>query len=279
MKKLWQKGRSIWKEFSAITPSTHASSISYYTFLSLVPLLVICISLVSITGIDEETIIAFFKQFIPDVFYDLLEAIIDDAYKQSGIAFSLSSITLLWSASKGARALRVGLNAAYAKKEERSAPQLVAISFAAILVLGVLIAALLYLVFGDSILQFLISLIPNLQDHDDVMSFLYFVIIFVAAIFAIAACYAFLPVGKRRLLTQLPGAICATIACGLLSFGFKIYVENFSNYTVVYGSIATVAMLLFWMYLTFYILLVGGFINYYLQKIGQQDVAASPTYP
>lgn len=263
---LWHKGRSLWKEFSAIAPSTHASSISYYTFLSLVPALAICISLVSITGVNEEVVLTFFKQFIPEILYELVESLVDDAYQQSGIAFSLSSITLLWSASKGARALRVGLNAAYAEKEERSMLQLVIISFVAIIVLGVLIALVLYLVFGDSILQFLINHFPNLQKHSSVMTFLYSSIAIAAAALTLTACYAFLPTGRRRFKSQLPGAICATIACSALSYGFRIYVDNYSNYTVVYGSIATVAILLFWMYLTFYVLLAGGFINHYLQN-------------
>lgn len=263
---LWHKGRSLWKEFSTIAPSTHASSISYYTFLSLVPALAICISLVSITGVNEEVVLTFFKQFIPDMLYDLVKSLIDDAYRQSGIAFSLSSITLLWSASKGARALRVGLNAAYSEKEERSMLQLVIISFVAIIVLGVLIALVLYLVFGDSILRFLIDHVSGLQKHNGVITFLYSSIAIAAAVFTLTACYTFLPVGKRHFMLQLPGALCATIACSILSYGFRVYVDNYSNYTVVYGSIATVAILLFWMYLTFYVLLVGGFINHYLHK-------------
>ena len=82
----------------------------------------------------------------------------------------------------------------------------------------------------------------------------------------IALCYTHLPAGRRRLKLQLPGALFALVGCGALSFGFRMYVDHISNYTVLYGSIATIAMLLFWMYLVFYIVIAGGFINRSLQK-------------
>ena len=56
------------------------------------------------------------------------------------------------------------------------------------------------------------------------------------------------------------------IGCGLLSFGFRVYVDWFADYTVLYGSIAAIAMLLFWMYFVFFILVAGGFINRLAQR-------------
>ncbi|MBR3235683.1 MAG: YihY/virulence factor BrkB family protein, partial [Atopobiaceae bacterium] len=49
--------------------------------------------------------------------------------------------------------------------------------------------------------------------------------------------YTFLPVGKRKIANQLPGAVFAVLACGVLSFGFRIYVDNYSSYSSLYGSI------------------------------------------
>ena len=94
----------------------HASSIAYYSFLSLVPLLALCISLISIVGIDEQEVYTFLMALFPDAFNGLIASLVTEAYKQSGLAFSVSTLSLVWSASKGAKALRAGLNAAYGEK-------------------------------------------------------------------------------------------------------------------------------------------------------------------
>lgn len=62
-------------------------------------------------------------------------------------------------------------------------------------------------------------------------------------------------------MTQLPGALFATLACGVLSYGFHLYVDVFVDVNVLYGSIATVVLFLYWMYFIALILIIGGFIN------------------
>lgn len=262
--------RMRWKEFSAICASTHASSIAYYTFFSIVPLLAIFISIVSLVGVNQQDIDQVVFSLVPEALDDLAHTIVNDAYERSGLALSISSLSLLWSASKGAKALRAGLNAAYDEKETRGAVAVTVISIVAVIAMGILIAAAIWMIFGQSVLHALSQHFPGLQVHDGVMEFADLVATLVAGVLMIALCYTHLPAGHRRLKSQFPGAVCALVGCGVLSLGFRVYVDHFANYTVLYGSIATIAMLLFWMYLLFYIVIAGGFINRILQ--GQHDV-------
>lgn len=270
------KARSLWAEFSGISAGTYASSIAYYSFMSIVPLLAIIISLVSVVGIGQEEVCEFFHTLAPKALYAFVDSLVGDAYDRSGLAFSLSSITLLWSASKGVRALRSGLNVAYATDENRSAPRVMAISFAAVVALGLLLAAAMYLVFSDSVIRFLAQVIPGLEGHDAILTTVDAMVTLAAGIFALALCYAYLAAGRRRLFSQLPGAACAAVACGVLSFGFRVYVDHIGDYTVLYGSLATVTIFLLWMFLVFYALLAGGFINRY---IAQKAAPPNPREP
>lgn len=245
----------------AISITTYASSISYFTFLSLVPILSICITLLTAVGINEQDAVSFLVSVVPEAVSDVVEMLATDAFASSGLAFSLSTITLLWSASKGAKALRVGLNAAYALRETRSPLAVELISVVSGLIMDVLIAATVYLVFNGSALRLLANVIPGLRGHDAVMDVLNSLGTMAIGVIWLSACYAYLPAGRRSLSAQLPGAVCATLACGALSFGFRVYVDNFSNFTMLYGSIATIALLLFWMYLVSYILIAGGILN------------------
>jgi membrane protein len=57
------------------------------------------------------------------------------------------------------------------------------------------------------------------------------------------------------------GAIVATLIWIVVSVGFSVYVDNFSNYAQTYGSLAGVAVLLLWLWLSAYAALFGAEIN------------------
>lgn len=260
---LLSKGKAFLDEFSSIDAGTYASSIAYFTFLSLVPLLALCISLVSVVGIGEQEVVAFFGALVPDVFDGVVKELVRDAFERSGLAFSLSTITLLWSASKGIKALRAGLNSAFGVQETRNGVMVAAISIGVAIILGILIAAAMYLVFKGSVLRAIADAVPGFQQSGLAVA-LNPIAVLVLGVLVLGVCYAYLPSGTRRLSSQLPGAALAMLACGALSFGFRVYVEHFSDVTVLYGGIATVALLLLWIYLLSLILIAGGFVNRFL---------------
>ena len=211
MKGLWSKGKALLGEFSSVNAGTYASSIACYTLLSLVPLLALCISLVSVTGISQQDVVAFFSAMLPSVFSDIVADLVGDAFEQSGLAFSLSTVTLLWSASKGIKALRGGLNSAFGVKETRNALVVAAISAGAAIILGVLIAAAMYLVFSGSVLRAISDAAPDLQ-QSGLATVLNPIAVLAAGVLVISVCYAFLPAGTRRPASQLPGATLAMLA-------------------------------------------------------------------
>ena len=79
--------------------------------------------------------------------------------------------------------------------------------------------------------------------------------------FILAAIYHYTPC--RRLIWRevIPGAIFSTIGLVVVSMGFAFYVNNFGNYSRVYGSIGAVIVLLTWLFLLAIIIIMGGEIN------------------
>ncbi len=59
-------------------------------------------------------------------------------------------------------------------------------------------------------------------------------------IFILAALYYYTPSKRLRWRDVLPGSIFATIAWIIASMGFSFYVDNFNNYSRLYGSIGAV---------------------------------------
>ena len=258
---LLRKGKALWARFSDVGAGTYASSIAYFTFLSLIPLIALCISLISVTGIGQQEVADFFASLVPDALDDFTRTLVDDAFRSSGLAFSLSTITLLWTASKGIRALRGSLNAAYGVEESRGALALAATSVVAAIILGSLLAATIYLVFSGNVMRAVAWIVPDLQHQEYVFNALNSTAMTALGALVVCACYTYFPAGTRRFASQLPGAVLASIACAVLTVGFHLYVDNFCNFDALYGSIATVALFLFWMYLISYILIACAFIN------------------
>ncbi|NCO54925.1 MAG: YihY/virulence factor BrkB family protein, partial [Bacteroidetes bacterium] len=58
----------------------------------------------------------------------------------------------------------------------------------------------------------------------------------------------------------------ATILSLLISVGFSFYVNNFSNYNKIYGSIGTLIVILIWLYVNALVLLIGYELNWSIKN-------------
>ena len=75
-----------------------------------------------------------------------------------------------------------------------------------------------------------------------------------------------------------PGSAAATLLWLVASFGFGLYVSNFGNYNATYGSLGGVVVFLTWLYLSAYIILMGGEMNSELER-QQAKEAGLPAQP
>jgi membrane protein len=69
---------------------------------------------------------------------------------------------------------------------------------------------------------------------------------------------------KRRV---LPGAVAAVALWMVISWAFGVYVSSLAEYAVFYGSLAAVAVLLVWLWLTSFAILVGAELNAQLEGL------------
>jgi len=71
------------------------------------------------------------------------------------------------------------------------------------------------------------------------------------------------------------GSLFATTLWLIASAAFSLYVSNFANYDRIYGSLGAVIILLFWLYISFYIVLLGAEINAELELQTAKDTTAA----
>lgn len=174
----------------------------------------------------------------------------------------------VWSASVGFSAIQDSLNVIYRVKETRSylAARLSAIGVT--LILMVLVTLMLALMLGAD----LFSRIANLYFQHHWLAHMaaytakclswFFIVILLLFFFEVIYYYYFAPDVKTSQWHWLtPGAAVGIIGWLLASVGLRIYLHFFNNFSVTYGGLGAVIILLNWFYLTGLMLLLGAEIN------------------
>jgi len=97
-----------------------------------------------------------------------------------------------------------------------------------------------------------------------------FVLLFAVAVVAVHMIYTF-TAPKEPKIRRLPGALMATVALVLGSMIFSVFMGASATYSLIYGSLASFILLMFWAYLCGNILIVGNLFNYTLYKRRHKD--------
>ena len=244
----------------------HAAGAGYFIVLSLFPLLVLVLSLLRYTGLQVETLTDLVSGFLPEALMPSAKRLILSTYKNtSGAVVSLSVLTGLWSASRGVYGLLIGLNAIYNVEEDRGYLYTRAISvFYTFLFLLMLLATLVLNVFGTTIVQALHF------EKFPISAFLWeivdwrFVLMLLLQTGLFSAMFMALPNKKIPFRHSVPGALLASAGWLVFSDLFSVYVENFSGYANIYGSVYAVVLGMLWLYFCISIVFYGGVLNQYL---------------
>lgn len=259
--------------FSRKNVASHAASAGYFIVLSVFPLLVLVLSLLRYTGLQVDTLTDFLSGFLPEALLPSAKRLITSTYRNtSGAVISLSAVTGLWSASRGVYALLRGLNVIYEVPESRGYLYTRAISvlYTFLFVLMLLVTLVLN-VFGATLLERLplqnLGLLQFLWDlvHQR------FILMLLLQTGLFSAMFMALPNRHNSFRDSLSGALLASLGWLIFSDLYSIYVENFSGYANVYGSVYAVAISMLWLYCCMSIVFYGGALNHYLSKLRKKE--------
>lgn len=240
-----------------------ASQLAYYLVLSFFPFLIFLMTVVGASSLDSMEILDGLSNILPSTVFDLVASIVTEVVNNQYTGLLGVSIVLsIWAASSGFRAVIKGVNKAHDIKETRSfiKRSIIAMIFTFVLALIILLT-LAMLVFGDLIGAYLLAILPFYKAVKMIWNILRYSIIVSMMIVTFAAIYRFTPAQKIKWKQVLPGAMVSTIGWIVASLGFAFYVNNFANYSRLYGSLGAVFILMTWIYITSMILIVGAEIN------------------
>ena len=247
--------------------SAYAASIAFFFFLSLVPMLMMICTIIPFTPLTEENLVTAVTDITPDRVDPLAESLIADVYDRAAGILSIAVVATIWSAAKGVMALMQGLNAINGVEEERNYFVIRGIaSFYTMVMLVIVILSLFLMVFGNQLVNLALHRVPQLKG---VVSFLMnfrFMLVWLILTLLFSVIYTYVPDVKLSFREQIPGALFASVAWSIFSWGFSMYV-NYGNAYGIYGSLAIITIVLLWMYFCMYIVMIGAYLNKYFRPV------------
>ena len=262
--KVW----SYWLQIRRMHIGRHAANAGYFIALSVFPTLVLLLGLLRYTGMDAGDLMSLLSGVLPDVLLPAAEKLIISTYAYTSTAVvSVSAIGVLWSASRGIYGLLQGLNAIYGVQENRGYVYTRGVSVLyTFLFLLVLMLTLVLNVFGETILEMLPPVRGAFFEFLSEIVDFRFILLLLLQTGLFTAMFMVLPNRKNSFSDSFPGAVLASAGWLLFSNLFSIYVEYFSSYANIYGSVYALAMAMLWLYFCLCLLFCGGALNKLLMQ-------------
>ncbi len=246
-----------------------AAQAAFFIIISAVPLVMLVLSLLQfVMPMTQSQLSLLAMDVVPMAIRSYVITIIDELYTQTSVPLvSITAVTTLWAASRSVYALVTGLNEVYKTSETRNYFQLRLGSLLyTLLLIALLIFSLVVLVFGNRIQQFLESVLPILARVSAYIISIRTLLAIALMTISFSLMYKILPNTKTHLRHQLPGAVFSALGWMIFSLVYSIYIDNFSNYSYTYGSLAAIILMMLWLYFCMYIFLIGAEINMWAAK-------------
>ena len=273
MQPKWFGGLSVYEvlvslinEFLQDSLLNRASSLAYNFMLALFPGIIFLFTLIAYIPVKnfQLTLLNVLQTIIPTNAYLALQSTIEDIIKnQNGKLLSLGFATALYFATNGVSNLMRSFNNSTLLLEKRTwlKRRLIATLLTVVISIALLIAVVI-LTAGQAV-------ISNIQQYIATESHFWiypiilsrWIIVISIFFFTISLLYRYGPSHKLRWNFLNPGSVLATTLAVFTSIGFSYYINNFSSYNKIYGSIGTLIVVMLWLYLNSLILLIGFELN------------------
>lgn len=262
IKKIIDRIKKVLDTFQEHRINAAAAHAAYFIMLSFIPCIILLFSLLQFTSIRKTDVLIFVQNMVPKDMVSFATGIIYEAYSKTATTVSVSALMTLWSAGRGMMALTQGLQGISGIKETRNyfAVRIRATLYTMVLLLSIIVFLLLG-VFGNSLLELITIKFPIATYVANMILEVknIFLLLFAVVIFTLI--YRFMSGGSLTLSQQMPGAALTSVGWFVFSYAFSIYVDEFSGFSNMYGSLTTIVLIMLWLYFGMYITLIGAEVN------------------
>ena len=251
---------------------------AFFIMLAFFPFVILILSALKFLSIYDMIIEILTVDFVPNSITNLIVTVINEISQNTSVTvFSISALIILWSASVGMLSVSRGLNVIYRKNETRNYFVLRAISCGYTVLLAMLFGVMLIImVFGNRISELIARFFPNLINMTAIILSVRTLVTLAVLVLFFLFVYTVTPNGKNKIKDQFPGAVFSAVGWLIFSYLFSFYIDNFSNYSYIYGSLTAIFILMLWLYFCMYLMFIGAEINMYLMKKRDSKTTKTP---
>jgi len=245
------------------TLTSRAGSISFSFFMALFPFLLFVLNLIPFVPIEnfDVVLLNFIELLLPkeslgffsDIFLDI------QSKPRGGLLSSVFLLSIFLTAN-GVSAIFASFEESYHIKISRTLfkQYLYAMGVGVLLALSLLLAVAVFVFFELYILRNLQGILENTVNWIRIGQFLFFILL---TYLSVAILYYFGTIETRKMRFFSPGALMTTLLIILTTYLFGLYIENFSTYNQLYGSIGALLIFLLYIWINSNILLLGFELN------------------
>ncbi len=272
--------KQIYDKYIKDEMTVYAAQASFFTIIAAFPFMMLLLALIQfIPSITKANLLQLLTTVIPSTLEidSIIVTVIEDLYTKSPVTvLSVTAAAAVWSASRGMLSIERGLNRVFGQQKKRNyfVTRIICAGYTVVFMI-ICILTLVLLVLGSSIQNFINHHFPVLAGITQyVLTFRTILIFILAGCFSVL--YTYVPEKKQHFCRQLPGAGFSTLGWIGFSFVFSIYFSNFSNFSVMYGSLTAIVLLMLWLYECICILFLGAEINYFYSGDWKEDIRSKP---
>ena len=263
--------RDMVQTYGRLGVSRAAASLAYFLILTLFPLLVCVNFFIGLLELDPEAVFSALDSLLPreslSIILDYLTYVSGVPQSQSTPLLLASLFTILLSASAGLRTLLKTMDELYQVRHVSSLRRVVVSVALSILFPLTIYLSIVVIFTGDWFFQLLEARLPSplaelipLRLLSQLWGWLRYLLLFFCVLLLVLAVYRMgtpPPLRREKKVLRLTALLSAgaLVACSVL---FSWFIDMSSRYSLVYGSLASLIILLVWLYFCGNILLVGA---------------------
>lgn len=271
---LKELAKKTWRETTEDKVFSRAAELAYYFLLALFPMLIFLTSLVGfLPGLREEIFTALAKAVPGEAMNLVSQTIFDVTSNRSRGLLSFGILGAIWAASGGVTAIMGTLNDAYDAREERPfwKVRLIAIGLTILLAL-LIVGGTALIMFGDRFASWLAAYFGLGNVFMVTWGVVDYLLGLTLMFLGLELIYYFAPNVEQNWKVITPGAVFSVVSLIIASLLFSLYLRFAPNYSVTYGSLGAVVVLMLWLYLMGAVILIGGEINAEIMRITDNPV-------
>ena len=239
------------------------AALAYYLLFSLFPLLIFVSSLLGLLHLNVGDALDILSTVLPSSVVDLCETYLVYVSRTASRAMLWFSLVFsIYFPMRAANCLMRSVRRAYGiKRPEYLARYYLRVLLFTVVLILVIVLSLVLITFGERLLLYLAGRTRFAQALIRLWNYLRFLLLALILFATLGTLYALAQDERQSAGAVLPGAVTSMGAWMILSVGFSFYVENYAHYSVIYGTLGAVMILMIWLFLSAQVLIMGAEVN------------------